>query len=516
MGLTDFAGPAIFAQFVEILEEARSEIDAAVEDAAREIPPFAALLERIPAEQREADRIDSRARERLALCQGEWDDYLANLRRQGALYADMGIEFEAWFGLLRPYREVVLRRALPAGADRAHDVLTGMSAFLDIAIAALGESYVERKERLVRQSEERLTLYIDMFRNASVAMVILDVIDASDPNASIVVAANPRAAALSGPTLLDPVGKRLSDLAPDAIERGVAELYGDALRTGDARSWIASRQDPLGERRTYECRCFPIGARHVGVIYEDVTNRQRMQVELRHHVRELERSNRELDQFAYVASHDLKAPLRDIQNLAGWLREDSYEALPEASRRHLSVLCDRVTRMERLLDDLLDYSRAGRIRHQPEEIGLRGVIEGAVALAAIPAHFRVEVESPDLGLHTPRAPLEQVFRNLISNAVKHHDLDEGVVRVRVEPSDRWVSIAVSDDGPGIPEQFHERVFGMFTTLRPRDDVEGSGMGLAIVKKVIEAHGGTVALEPGAGRGTTVRFTWPRSPEEVDR
>jgi PAS domain S-box-containing protein len=233
---------------------------------------------------------------------------------------------------------------------------------------------------------------------------------------------------------------------------------------------------------------------------------------------ELERSNRELDQFAYIASHDLKAPLRGIDNLATWIAQDARDALPEDSRRHLDLLQGRVQRLEQLLESLLVYSRAGRTTGLAERVDTAALVQGIVELLDFPPSFTVEVEEPLPTLTTYLAPLELVFRNLLSNASKHGRADG---RVRVSARDagvsgagpeagRFVEFAVADDGPGIPAQYHERIFGLFQTLRPRDEVEGSGMGLAVVKKTVESLGGTARVESTEGAGTTFYFTWPRA------
>ena len=244
---------------------------------------------------------------------------------------------------------------------------------------------------------------------------------------------------------------------------------------------------------------------------------------------ELARSNAELDQFAYVASHDLKAPLRAIDSLATWIEEDAADALPEPSQRHLELLRGRVGRMEGLLDSLLTYSRAGRKEAAPEPVDLGALVRDVVALVAPPEGVEVRLEGEFPRLVTARAPLELAVRNLVSNAIKHHDRPEsGRVTVSAAltgpdgsgldgsgldsgpEAPGWVTVSVADDGPGIDPAYQDRVFGLFQTLRPRDEVEGSGMGLAIVKKTVEALGGRVWLESD-GRGATFRFTWPLDP-----
>jgi PAS domain S-box-containing protein len=228
---------------------------------------------------------------------------------------------------------------------------------------------------------------------------------------------------------------------------------------------------------------------------------------------ELERSNRELDQFAYVASHDLKAPLRAIDNLSAWIEEDTGKLLPPASLEHLNKLRGRVQRMERLLDDLLAYSRAGRIQHRPEEVDLESLIRGVAEMQGLPPGFRFSLEG-DLGkLYTLRVPLETVLRNLIGNAIKHHHRSDGHIQITVRDLGAQVGFVVRDDGPGIAPQYHIRIFEMFQMLQPRDRVEGSGMGLAIVKKLVESVGGQVKLESVEGKGSSFSFTWPRQIDE---
>jgi two-component system CheB/CheR fusion protein len=225
---------------------------------------------------------------------------------------------------------------------------------------------------------------------------------------------------------------------------------------------------------------------------------------------ELLRSNRELDQFAYVASHDLKAPLRAIANLANWVIEDADPVLSDTSKSHLDKLHRRVVRMEKLLDDLLAYSRAGRHLHKPEWVNTADLLRGIQLFLLLPSGFALELQTPNLKLFTERVPLETVLRNLIANAVKHHDRPEaGVVRVATEENGEWVTFRVKDNGPGIAPQHHERIFQIFQSLKPRDQIEGSGMGLAIVKKTVESQGGQIAVESELGQGATFHFTWPK-------
>lgn len=224
---------------------------------------------------------------------------------------------------------------------------------------------------------------------------------------------------------------------------------------------------------------------------------------------ELERSNTELDQFVYVASHDLRAPLRAIQQLSEWLVEDLGDKLPTSAQKHVDRITNRVQRMERMLDDLLIYSRT----YKHDAMTVESVHIGALArkifdTVAPPDGAKLTVPDSLPTIQTVRTPLELVLRNLISNAIKHHHRDEIQIEITAELQGHMVEIRVSDDGPGIAQEYHERVFGLFQTLQPRDQVEGSGMGLAIIRKAVTEQGGAIRVQSAEGEGTTFIFTWP--------
>ncbi len=240
----------------------------------------------------------------------------------------------------------------------------------------------------------------------------------------------------------------------------------------------------------------------------DITQIRRQEKQLQHRRFELERSNKELSTFAYVASHDLRSPLRGISQLAEWIVEDMPEAPNAEIANHLRLMKSRIARMENLLDDLLAYSRVGRIEGDMAEISVADICREAFDMATPPAGFSLDLSGDFPRFVTLVTPLTQVLRNLIGNAVKHHGGETGTVAVSSRVGDGGFVIAVADDGPGIPPDFHERVFGLFQTLKPRDAVEGSGMGLALVKKIVELYGGTVSLESDGKRGSTFTFTWP--------
>lgn len=231
---------------------------------------------------------------------------------------------------------------------------------------------------------------------------------------------------------------------------------------------------------------------------------------IRKDTEELKRSNDELNHFAYIASHDLKTPLQSIDMLSQWIEEDLGPTLTDESRQHMTLLRAQVRRMTDLLESLLRYSRVGGTEERIEDVDTAGLVREVTELLSPPNDIRVVVEGELPILKTARAPLFQVFHNLIDNAIKHHDREDGLITISSIPGDGgFHTIVVSDDGPGIPSMFRERVFQMFQRLRSSEDVQGSGMGLALVKKIVNLHGGTIDLDAHDGRGATFRFTWPR-------
>jgi len=225
----------------------------------------------------------------------------------------------------------------------------------------------------------------------------------------------------------------------------------------------------------------------------------------------LEKRNQELDQFAYVVSHDLKAPLRAIANLSQWIEEDISDSLNDENRHQMKLLRGRVHRLEALLNGLLQYSRVGRIATEAELVDVKALLYEVLNSIAPPPQVTITIGSEMPTLLTQRLPMFQVFSNLLSNAIKHHDRLDAQVTISVVDKDQFYEFAVTDDGPGIAPQYHEKVFGIFQTLKARDQVENTGVGLAIVKKIIDSFAGDIHLESQEGQGATFRFTWPKQP-----
>ncbi len=224
---------------------------------------------------------------------------------------------------------------------------------------------------------------------------------------------------------------------------------------------------------------------------------------------EAKRRADEMEQFVYVVSHDLKAPLRGVENLTSWLQEDIGGKLTSDTGEKFALLQDRVGRMNALLEGLLKYSRIGRTHETKEMVDTKVLLDETLDLLSLRTGSVVNV-APDMPtLHTDKLLLGQVFANLIGNAIKHHEGSQARVRVTVRDAGDFYEFSVIDNGPGIAPQYHQKVFLIFQTLVTRDMGNDSGIGLALVKKIVDEHGGSITLDSEVGKGATFRFTWPK-------
>jgi two-component system, LuxR family, sensor kinase FixL len=269
-------------------------------------------------------------------------------------------------------------------------------------------------------------------------------------------------------------------------------------------------------------------------LYAEIAERQqadervrRLAANLEQRVQErtaqIESVNRELESFAYVVSHDLKAPLRAIASLSNWLAADYADKLDEAGQESLRLLVQRAKRMDNLIAGILEYSRVGRAREVVGPVDLNGLVKEVVELLSVPETVAVAIETSLPTLHCDRTRVHQVFQNLIGNAVRHVGRPDGRIRVGWleagpgpvalqpgAPQKGGPTFYVADNGPGIEARYFDKIFQMFQTLAPKEDAESTGVGLTIVKKIVEQYGGRVWVESRIGEGSTFWFTLPRA------
>ncbi len=254
------------------------------------------------------------------------------------------------------------------------------------------------------------------------------------------------------------------------------------------------------------------GSEYIVIAGRDVTERRRAEQQTERLNEELSAINKELSDFAYVVSHDLKAPLRGISSLATWISEDYRDVLDEAGRNQLDLLLDRARRMEKLIESILQYSRSGRLTESKEPVDLGRAAREAIELLGPLGDVTVDVEEGLPRVTCERTRMGQVFANLIGNAVKYMDHPGGHVTVSSTRDGDFWRVSVSDDGPGIDPRYHEQIFGLFQCLDPERDADSTGVGLTLVKKIVELHGGKVWAESEPGRGAAFHFTLPAGEE----
>ena len=319
---------------------------------------------------------------------------------------------------------------------------------------------------------------------------------------------NEHLAQMNGLSIADHTGRTLRDVVPsvaDELEslcRQVMESRKPIVnlemcgvmphQPGLVHSWLVS----------YYPKIVPDG-RVVGINFmvEEITDRKKAQVVL-------EERNQELKRFAHVVSHDLKAPLRAVSNLSQWIEDDLEGTLSTDTQYQMTLLRNRVDRMSTTIDGLLNYACIGPSNTVPEEFSVTELITEAIDSLAPPPTFNLFV-SPDLPTLTAhRLRLFQVFSNLIGNAIRHHDRSDGSIDISCKDCGDFYEFTVTDDGPGIDPEYHEKIFEIFQSVNPQKSPDSTGIGLSIVKKIVETEGGTIRLESQLGQGATFCFTWP--------
>jgi PAS domain S-box-containing protein len=365
----------------------------------------------------------------------------------------------------------------------------------------------KRAEEELRQSQaivQRQLMEIEaIYQTAPIGLTILD----RDLRYERM---NQRLAEINGISIENHIGRTLREIVPTVADENEPILR-SVLTTGEPLLNIeisGETQAQPGVERTWIQNCYPLKDETgqsigINVVVQEITDRKRAEAAL------AER-NQELDSFVHTVSHDLKAPLRAIANLSVWIEEDLDGQLPPGSQHQLQQLRNRVKRMESMVDNLLLYARSGRQQSHAETFDCAELIDEIIDSISPPAGFTIEIQPPLPTLTTKRVFLNQVLTNLISNAIKHHTSATGNLHIAAIEHLDCHEFILQDDGPGIAPEHHERIFDIFQTLKGHDNSDSTGVGLAIVKKIVETEAGTIRLESRLGQGTTFYVTWPKS------
>ncbi len=380
------------------------------------------------------------------------------------------------------------------------------TAELTTANKQLTQEIAVRKEaeEQLRKTEEK---YRTQFEGA------LDAIFVADAETGVIVDCNPAATKLVCRDKSELIGKHQRIIHPTGnIEGGFSKTFKQHLNIKIGQSLETQIITKNGELRDVAIKATLLeiaGKKILQGIFRDVTeskNAERRQVQL---LRQLEKTNQELKDFAYIVSHDLKAPLRGIHTLANWISTDYGDKFDEDGKEQLSLLSCRVDRMHNLIDGILQYSRVGHVREEKTQINLNELVPTIIDMLAPPENITITVENELPVIEFEETRIIQVFQNLLSNAIKYMNNPEGRIEISCVEDDNFWKFSVTDNGPGIEERYFERIFQMFQTLSARDEFESTGVGLTLVKKIIELYNGKIWVESKVGTGSTFFFTLPK-------
>ena len=375
-------------------------------------------------------------------------------------------------------------------------------------VYAMARDVTEQKqaERLLRKNEETIqTQLAEIEMIYSTAPIGLCSIDLDLRFVRI----NEHLAEIDGLSIEDHIGRTIRDVIPGIADQ-LEPLYRQVIESRepivDVEVHGATLHHPTVMRDwivSYYPQILPDG-RVIGVnsMVQEITERKKT-------LATLEERNQELNRFAHVVSHDLKAPLRAVSNLSQWIEDDLEGLLPADTQYQMTLLRHRVDRMAATIDGLLDYACIGQSNTLPEEFSVAELLTEAIDSLAPPPDFNIVISSHLPTLTTHRLRLFQVFANLIGNAIRHHDRSDGSLHISGQDCGDFYEFTLTDDGPGIDPEHHEKIFAIFQSINPQNSPDSTGIGLSIVKKIVETEGGTIRLESQLGQGATFYFTWPR-------
>jgi len=365
------------------------------------------------------------------------------------------------------------------------------------------QDVTERKitDHALRETTEK---YTDLFENMSDALILIN-------KEGYFVDANKAAQNMLGYPLAELSKLKIKDIVyeEDAQKSGI--YLQKLLKNGAYKDYQGRVVTKSGEIKYLQVNSNAIldeagnfiGSRDIARDITELKNAERKRENL---LVELEEVNQELKEFAYVVSHDLKAPLRAISSLSQWLSEDYKDKIDEEGQQQLKLLTQRVSRMHNFIEGILEYSRIGRIKVDKEEVDLNLLIENISQDLQPPDHFTIEVISPLPKIFAERIRMEQLFQNLISNAIKYNDKKKGWVKISYEEQAGFHVFRLQDNGSGIEEKYFDKIFQIFQTLQARDKFESTGIGLTIVKRIVQLYGGEITLHSKLSEGTTFEFS----------
>jgi PAS domain S-box-containing protein len=409
----------------------------------------------------------------------------------------------------------LLKRQINRFLGQTGNMPEGFSAFLDAVDAAYRNydtDYQQLERTLEISAKESFKELSDLRTAISQAIMVL----IADANGKIIFT-NHKFLDVSGYAEEELTGMEISTLFSDFHQDSFYSEIRLALQ--DGKVWKGEMKDRSKSGKYYwtDTTIVPLlndmKKPYRYIFFKiDISKIKDAETEVRQYAHHLEKINKELDQFAYVVSHDLKAPLRAINNLSEWIEEDITETAEKDTMENIRLLRGRVIRMEALIEGILQYSRAGRIKKNYSNVNLGSLIHDIIDSYTTDNRIRFIYPDNLPIIYSERVILEQIFGNLISNAIKYNNAPNPTVNINFANHPDSYTFTVTDNGPGIAPEYHEKIFVIFQTLQARDKFESTGVGLAIVKKLVGDAGGNIEVRSTPGKGSTFSFTLPKRTE----
>ena len=369
-----------------------------------------------------------------------------------------------------------------------------------------GHLWAYRDVTLTRRYRESLEAQREKY-SSIIANMNLGLLEVNNDDEILLV--NQSFEKMSGYSEKELLGKKGRKVLLKKSHRDMVEHANSKRLEGKSNSYEVTAITKSGEERQWLISGAPnydINGEVVGSIgiHLDITDLKELQRQKENLLQQLERRNEQLEEYAHVVSHDLKSPLRSIYALVNWIKEDNLENLNAPTLENISLIEKTLERMEKLISDVLAFSSATSPANLKEKVDLSKLIEEIKQVLIIPDHITLSVENELPVILGNEVQMQQVFQNLISNAIKYNDKEKGFVEVDVIDKGTEFLFSVRDNGMGIEKKYFDKIFEIFQRLNTQND--SSGIGLSIVKKIIAAHGGSIWLESKIGEGTTFYFT----------
>ena len=359
------------------------------------------------------------------------------------------------------------------------------------------EELNKRLELLVR---EKTTQLKGVFENIVDAYVVMNLM-------GDVLKMNEAAENLLGYTIEDSINlmQMVHPQEQEKVVAGFATLLEEGAVTDfQVKIVIADKSERLvhiNASLIYDQSESPIAAQ--GIV-RDITELKDLENQKERLLLKLEKSNEELQEYAHIVSHDLKSPLRSIDALVSWIKEDNKGKLDAASEQNLSLIQTTLEKMELLISDVLNYSSVAADNNIAEQVDLNSLVSDLIPILFVPEHIEIKVMHKLPTVLGDKTKLQQVFQNLISNGIKFNDKEKGFVEIDVLDLESHYRFSIKDNGIGIEPKFQDKVFKIFNTLNKRED--STGIGLSIVKKIVSLHEGDIWIDSTPGIGATFFFT----------